>query len=653
MNKEKAKSNSLIGLLNDRKWYLLLFTLFWIMMVLIRNPFNPAVGFVQEDQAYDTLFMEPIVGLTKGVLVEQHIIGEHNDLSSILYTTGTCNRRNTGTMTIRLKDAETGAVIAEEQKDVAELPNLELVSFRFPVISDSLGKEYILSFSADTEDDEQCIVLMGSHSERLEPVYVNGNQMSLSIRSQLNYHDNSAYPLRLLMFLAVYVLGMLLILFMRGTDARSYLIYASVVGLLYLFIIPFPNPLDESTHFFRSFMISQGNILDDVDDTGEIGGYISDTYKTVLDQDLNWEAFLNDREDWMQEYSTDIEFYRNPYMSSYIPVNHLPGAVGIWLGTHLHLPAIWGIFFGRLITLICYIAMTYVAVRKANYYRNIYFVVAGLPLSLYLAASFSADPLLIGASLMVISICLRYRFDPEQTISLHELFFLLIGVMLIASSKYLIYLPILLVFFLIPKKCFSSRKQYIAEIVLAVLIILVFAATAFWLLKQFNYVEDRNGHVNMGEQIAFLLEHKFTGFTYLVTGFFETLNFNLIRIGIQKPDLFPIMLLLFTAVFDEKPYRFESGKKKIQMSTLFIGISFFVHAFTVGALYLAFTPVGQATTDGVQPRYMLPILPLMMMVLGFCLPAEPKMGKVDKKVALCLLMVCLDVLSNYMMVTFI
>lgn len=82
-----------------------------------------------------------------------------------------------------------------------------------------------------------------------------------------------------------------------------------------------------------------------------------------------------------------------------------------------------------------------------------------MPYGLWLAGSFSIDPILIGASLMFLSISLKYYFDDsEDVVKTRDIILLLISGAFIASVKYLVYTPILLTFFLIPKKKFKKNS---------------------------------------------------------------------------------------------------------------------------------------------------------------------------------------------------
>jgi uncharacterized membrane protein len=75
--------------------------------------------------------------------------------------------------------------------------------------------------------------------------------------------------------------------------------------------------------------------------------------------------------------------------------------------------------------------------------------------------------------------------------------------------------------------------------------------------------------------------------------------------------------------FSQDKYEFSNRKKSAIFHTTAFLIVLVVFLLVMGALYVGFTPVGQTRIDGVQNRYLLPILPLVCITLTK-LPAEGK-----------------------------
>ena len=82
--------------------------------------------------------------------------------------------------------------------------------------------------------------------------------------------------------------------------------------------------------------------------------------------------------------------------------------------------------------------------------------------------------------------------------------------------------------------------------------------------------------------------------------------------------------LVFQAL-DSLPEGFSVPEGRVRTRRIFVlaglMITLVVAGLTVFAAYIGYTPVGAAEVEGVQPRYMLPVLPLVFIALT-CIPAK-------------------------------
>lgn len=642
-----------------KKGAVIVLLLFWAVIFLICHPFGKDSGFQQEIKGYNSQEMTVLGNADQKSVIEQVFTGKYNNLNRIDFTSATSNRRNEGNLQVTLTDLDTGKQLCSEELDVAEMPDCDWVSFQFPEIPDSKGKHMKLAFSSDSKEDA-CIILMGAESETLDPANVNGVSMERALRLTFAYHDRQFAWVRLIVWIVLFFLSFGLLFMIEGANEKSFLVLAVSFGLFFACFTPFPYVLDESAHFFRSYLIASGNLVDDLNENGEIGGEVPVNFPDTVNQETNIERLLSERETRTMRYSEEREFFVNPYMSSYNPINHLPGTIGLKIALLLHLPVACCVLFGRLTTLGTYIILAYLAIRKAKYYKSLFFLVAMMPMTIYLAGSYSADPILIASAMLFTSICLKYRFEPDQIICRHELLLMLFSVGILSASKYLIYVPVLLLFFMIPKKCFSDKRAYLYEIAAAVVIMVVFAISAIWLLRQFGYIEDRNGHVSVSEQMHFLLSHKITGLGYLAHGFFDTLCRNLGCISFQRIefevvrqfDFVASVVIAFATVCEEKKYKFFSDKERWIFAAKMLFLVCIIYAMTVGAMYLGFTPVGNSEVDGVQPRYLLPILPIFLIGLSNFCTMKHEIKRFDEKLAFFSILTCLNGMCGILMLAF-
>ncbi len=607
-----------------RKWYFLMLLLFWVVILVIGNPFDAAKGTTIRN-IWSNYEGGSIGELNRTAVYEQRFTAAHDNLQSVSVYIATFGRENAGNLDFSLVDEESGKVLYSDKVDVSQAENLSWLTLPFPRIADSKGRAYRIRLYADSKPDQGITVCAG-FADDCEKTLQDGIELPVTMMFCCDYYDASLQNLKLLLWGALILLSVVFVFLVKAADEKMFLKTALLFGILFVFLNPFPHDIDESTGYFRSFMISQGDLIDTTGPSGEIGGEVSDNYDEIISRNLNVKSMATDAVLWSDAYSDSKSFFTNPYMASYVPVGHAVGAIGVAIGRGLHLPAYLVILLGRLTNLAIYVLLAYLAIKKAVFYKNLFFIVALMPFGMFLAASYSADPILIGGALLFTSICFSYRFDPEKQMTGLDMFLILLCTGLIASSKFLIYAPLLLMFFLIPRRAFSRKLLYALEIIAGVLIVAILAYVQLRLLGMFSFAEDRNGNVDVAAQIAFMLENKQEAAGILVYSFlrtaFEGVHFYFYSACYEFRYLLWWFILLM-AVSEKKKYPFESRGKKIRFGLLLILIFCISWGLTVGALYVGYTPVGAPLAEGVQSRYLLPIF-LMLLVPASLIPMKLK-----------------------------
>ena len=89
---------------------------------------------------------------------------------------------------------------------------------------------------------------------------------------------------------------------------------------------------------------------------------------------------------------------------------YLPQTMGILLAKVLHMDAIWLLWFGRIMNLLCYGIIVASAVKIAPKWKFVLFFMASLPMSIQQAASFSPDAIINGLSILTIGYFI-YLYD--------------------------------------------------------------------------------------------------------------------------------------------------------------------------------------------------------------------------------------------------
>ncbi|MGN1175384.1 MAG: DUF2142 domain-containing protein [Roseburia sp.] len=644
--------------LKSRWLYLLLLTVFWVFIVITNDPFDLKEGTnkVENVSAGDDIVAAPI---TQDTVIEQTLTVEHDDLQGFSVMFGTSGQTRRGHSHIQVTDETDGTVIYEQDVRNYNLIDNAYYSFRIDKQKESAGKTYRITVTgSDIPKGKEIACYAGiPYSDDMDSVVIDGKTVDGRVLLCSYYHAmDSMILVKICITILILLTSYLFVLFFNGVDEKSFLLFSVTIGFWAIILNPFCHVYDESTHFFRSYAISTGDFFDSANEEGQIGAYVADNYNDIVGLRLNVKNYMLNQEHYNQRFSETNQFTENPYMSSVIPLQHMVGAIGIFIGNLFHMSAVMVILLGRLCDYVFYSVFCYLAIKNMKYYKTLFFAVATLPLGLWLAGSFSLDPILISTSLLFLSICLKYYFEKNSDVMVSKTdMVLLLGCGLsIASVKYFVYAPILLFFFLIPKKKFK-KKTYVGMIIAAILIVLAMGVIQLYLLKTIPFEEDRNFDVNVAAQIKWVFTHIIDAAGVFLKYFVDTymvypaeFNAPYITNGISK---ILGVLLCFCPFMEQKRYQFESEKEKKRF-TIFTACIFIIVSFLVlASLYAGFSSVGDKALLGVQPRYLLPIIILFMLSLSN-INVENKIKNYDKKLAFVIALNTCEMLSGLMVNAF-
>lgn len=638
--------------------YCIALVIFWILVLVITRPFA-------EENQYNEMEVVNIksnTGLTKeidgGDILEQSFRATEDDLEAVAIGVVTYAREIASSFEISVMD-ERQRIIYQQTIEGTSIADNQLLKIEFEEQEDSKGKIYYVKVKNISGTAGNSISLWTADTQGNETgeFIQNGEKMDETLVFH-TYYKKSYLLVQIIMWMILIILSFVVVLNLERSDEKQFLKLSLVLGSLLLIYNPFTHPLDEPTHFFRSFCISQGDIHDEVIN-GDIGAYVSDNFEEIIDSRLSIVTFLNNPEVWLQKFSTEETYYIKPYMASVVPINHGIAAVGIAIGRLLGMNILMIILLGRVATFAFYVFVCYHAIKNVRHYKTFMFVVASMPISLWLAASYSADPILVACTLMFLSICFKYRFDWEeernQQITIKDIIILALCALSIASVKYCIYVLVMLLFFIIPQKCFKSKKQYWASVALlggAVMIVFIWQ---IYLLGAFPFEEDRNGYVNMKEQIKFVFSH----IIYSIQNFSDYIVNSLLghMQGLGFQDAVPAItqgmgvVTIAGAFLAEDKYEINDRKVKKWSAIGLLSLVTVTYLLIVAALYAGYTPVGKYGVDGVQTRYWLPLLLPVMLLISY-IPVKNEIKNYEKKVSFIMIAGTLNIIAGALLDVF-
>ncbi len=309
---------------------------------------------------------------------------------------------------------------------------------------------------------------------------------------------------------------------------------------------------------------------------------------------------------------------------SYSKIAYLPSAIALIIGGILHLPYHLIFIFGRWINVLVYAVVIYFALRKLKTGKMIMSVIALFPTAIFLAANYNYDSWLTAFTMLGLAYLFTQLQEPTKKLTRRS-GFIMVGAFVLGLSPKAIYFPLMMLLYLVGREKFSSLKKYRVYLAVTTLAIL-FVAGSFclpFLAGGMDHSDNRGGNgVNSAQQVQFILSNPL-GYLKILGDF--TLNYiNPLNAGgfvsffayLGMTKGFWILLCLLGIVTFTDRNEYAKKTSGWRMKLLMIVIYLINVALVSSALYVAFTPVGSFSINGVQPRYLIPLVFPLLFVLG-------------------------------------
>lgn len=423
------------------------------------------------------------------------------------------------------------------------------------------------------------------------------------------------------------------------TPEKTFLPFAILFGVLFVFLTPPLQVPDENSHFLRAYQVSDLNfVAQPFEKDGQrhygaqipvsineaIPGLMANiagkpqnefnlgTYKEYIRQPLNVE----------KKESTVIEA-----AGVYSPVVYIPQAFGISLGKTFDASPLMLIWLGRLVNLSVWILLVYLAIRALPFAKWAFVVLALNPMALFMAASLSPDVINMGGAFLFVSLVLA-TLKPDKVFGKKDIAVLLGLLSVLALSK-----PVNLLFafllFAIPARHFVNKTKFlvfcIGGFIMAAALFILWNYQIRDILDAAVYSQSGGQHVMVREQLHFILSSPITYLktiidnyilitpnTYgdaVLTTFFGV--FGWLDTSLPLWVMMAYLLLLFTTLL----YQLGRGySPTLYQKMVFLGVFILGFVGNVTAMYFNATPVGSHTIAGVQGRYFIPFTVLLLII---------------------------------------
>lgn len=425
---------------------------------------------------------------------------------------------------------------------------------------------------------------------------------------------------------------------LKMSPAKFFVFCALIFGIILITIIPpFQSP-DEDSHFKRAYVISKGHLYPESRDgvvgyeiPNEMSAYINEKLSYIGNRDKKYSysyAVLDDR--LPQKYS-DVTF-QNFSTAETNPVAYIAPAAGIIFGkvtTRIigmsSISAAVMLQFARVFSLLLYIILVYFAIKNTPILKKTFCILGLLPMSLALAVAISYDSVIIALCLLSTSLIFKLIFDENmKKVPIKYLVFFGFTLFVLLTIK-MVYVTILVPVLFIPKEKWGEKKicvfKYLA----------IIAGIAF-VLYMINKIPSmglqRNAiKSNSGDQIQYILHNPLEYFGTLIRTIWQNRNFYITGMigtfGLIDTFIPSVYIVLYglcaTAIMIS-----DFSLANVKFNWKYKSIALCASLATIGAvftgMYVLWTSielgVGVDTITGVQGRYFIPIIPLVMVLFS-------------------------------------
>ncbi|MBF0299053.1 MAG: DUF2142 domain-containing protein [Oligoflexia bacterium] len=409
-----------------------------------------------------------------------------------------------------------------------------------------------------------------------------------------------------------------------------FIIFAFILGMLFIIITPPAQAPDEFTHFYRAYQLTSGEIIASKRIIGEkaevvVGGNLPRSIAVLLDavalRGTSQHTML--LEDLITAFKIPLEKNKKEFTYGfqntvlYSPIPYLPAIVAIKLVKNKNWSVLAIFYFVRLCNLLSWLIITYYAIKIVPILKKTFTLIALLPMTIYQSAAVSADPILFASSFLLISLILSFRFKKSHCY-LSDIFLLTVVAVTVALSKNF-YFPLLFLALIVPKDRFASKNKYFFFLFSTIIIPITLSLCWSFLVR--NIYVPLNGS-EPAKQLLFVINHplKFIHIVFMTASAYKFDHFysfigKLGTFNVLLPFSYYVFALIslllipliesLRFLFSSKlaPKHFLSLKEIIYFSLLFS----FMFVFIYLVIYISWTPYATwPFLHGIQGRYFIP-----------------------------------------------
>ena len=566
------------------------------------------------------------IELQNGKDVSQRIQMVSENLTGLAIKFANVDEKATGIIEIELLDPNS-KLVEKWKLDCAILQTDGYCNIQLKKdIKVKVGEKYELVIRPRLQDGKGLALELSRPSVITGHVNVTGEKnTSLSLAYKLYDGGGSALKYLIIAIIITVFVAMLgsLLMMKKRKIASAFAVMTFFIGCIYIFVLPPFTVPDESAHIVTVYSKSSKLLGKEVTDEG--GKVIADSNMGlyfIREEYPTKESYIRFVKGALGKNSdviTTKESLANPLNVK--AVGYIPQIVGVSIARILKGSGEQILLIGRLFALLWYCFVMYFAIQIFPLNKMILFAVGLLPMTMQQVCSFSYDSVLLGLCFFLISYILWLIYTKE-VVELKDVLILVCVVSGIVMIKY-IYIPIIGLLLFIPKHKINFRvdRKKIAVSMFGMLsmfeigskmTLITEAAAKNMQIRSDGLYKYSIGYVisNLGDTLIVVTRTVFEKISFFV----ESMIANPLGwVEIQLPNIIVLgfaIVLIFSAIPN---HRSPKITKRMMVTAGFIVV--IVSGLVLAAMLISYTYVGADTILGVQGRYFLPVLPLVLLIV--------------------------------------
>lgn len=553
-----------------------------------------------------------------------------------------------GSAIAELYDAN-GDKVAEKEVSLAGTQDYQGVKFFFEDLDKSLYNQKCRVRFTFTDIDDQLLAVFRSGTSVKDYEYsINGevqdHNLAMNGFKETTYIEYRDFRLFYILGIAVFLLYLALfkidwkelkfstcfnrikeiVLTNWKQEHVVFFITAIFLGAVCVFSVPITAvSWDEQTHYAQTTYLSWGG-------TNRISEADSMIYSDYTKSNYDDIFIKENKEDWkikineIEEQGRMVEYFSPVQFSS---ITYMPASIALYIARILGFDFSTRFYIGKLTNILLYSFVVAYAIKLLKGRGKIIAATIGLiPTNIFMAASYGQDWWLIAFVILGYAMFL-HELETHGRISICK-YTKAVAVMCLGLVVKAVYFPIMIPMMLLKKERYEDSKKSRWIVVLGILLLVISFALPMFVNTATGATlgggDIRGGErVNAVNQIIYILtnipEYTATLFDFMWDYLQpDTYKKFLVQMGSRgRGDYYTlcIMLLVMATLMDNSENTLFRKKEKCAVIGAYVGALLSI-ILIITAMYVTYTPVGAHTVNGVQSRYITPLLFPFLFIAG-------------------------------------